>query len=200
MLFAAVAHCFVFPPEEWADGYREREERRRKRLSEFETHFGDSVALGDFIKDVKSVMASKRKRRLRKRKSGQPKPIEEEGECHDENDVIGASLSTDSRGSDDGQRNRIDSTESYDDEFDPQFSIDDEDDDDELEMAPTSVNAATESLRITNSTHSSRSSLGSCSERDADGSWARIEQYINEHEADSNGQPIDKDLTTKEIV
>ncbi|KAL3796458.1 hypothetical protein HJC23_004255 [Cyclotella cryptica] len=70
MLFAAVAHCFVFPPEEWAEGYREREESRRKRQSEFETHFGDSVALGDFIKDVRAVMASKRRRRLRKRKTG----------------------------------------------------------------------------------------------------------------------------------
>ena len=56
MLFSAVAHCFVFSPDEWEDGYREREEVR-----------GDSVALGDFINDVKVVMASKKRRKRRKK-------------------------------------------------------------------------------------------------------------------------------------
>lgn len=139
-------------------------------------------------------MASKRRRRLRKRKNTPKKSldvnetvVEEEEEDHD-GDALGASLSTDSR--DSGQRNRIDSTESYDDEFDPQFSIDDEDDD-ELEMIPTSVDAAKKSLRATSSTHSSRSSQGSTGRED---SWARIEQYINEHDADGNG------ISSKEIV
>jgi hypothetical protein len=190
MLFAAVAHCFVFPPEEWAEGYREREESRRKRQSEFETHFGDSVALGDFfIKDVKSVMASKRRRRLRKRKCGHSKTldvnetvIEEEEEDHTEKDAgaVGPSLSTESRGSEDVQRrNRTDSTESYD-EFDQQFSIDDEDD--EVELTSSSfVDTARRSLHVANSTHSSCGSLGSSTGVDYEGSWARIEQYINEH-------------------
>ena len=200
MLFSAVAHCFVFPPEEWAEGYRDREERRRKRQSEFETHFGDSVALGDFIRDVKSVMASKRKRRLRKRKGTQSNPADvnqtviEEGE--EDYDKKQNSNGTTDR--DNGQRNRIDSTESYDDELDPQFSIDD-DDDDEVELTSTFVEAARRSLHATNSSCSSR---GSSTGRDDDGSWDRIEQYINEHETIS-GQttPVKKELpSTNEIV
>ena len=60
MLFSAVAHCFVFPTEEWADGYREREEEKRKKATSY--HFGDSVALGDFINDVKIVLKGQRKK------------------------------------------------------------------------------------------------------------------------------------------
>ena len=201
MLFAAVAHCFVFPPEEWAEGYREREEMRRKRQSEFETHFGDSVALGDFIRDVKSVMASKRRRRLRKRKTGPNKTLnlnegieEEEGHVGDDDfdnmDKLAATVSSESRDSDAlDHRNRMDSTESFDDEYDPQFSID-EDEREEISRKPF------------RSANSSVSSLGSIA-RD-DGSWARIEQYINEHEnvskdCDQKG-PLRNDASTKEIV
>lgn len=64
MLFSAVAHVFVFSPDEWAPGYREREEERR-RTSTSNHAFGDSVALGDFIDDVKIVLASKKRRRKR---------------------------------------------------------------------------------------------------------------------------------------
>ncbi|KAL7517150.1 hypothetical protein ACHAWX_002099 [Stephanocyclus meneghinianus] len=207
MLFAAVAHCFVFPPEEWAEGYREREESKRKRQSEFESHFGDSVALGDFIKDVRAVMASKRRRRLRKRKNrnkaslGPHETVIEEEEEEDGGDREGGmprpQIPTSSVA-----RNRIDSSESYDDEFDPQFSIDD-DDDDEIELSsPTSLNVARKSKLPP---HSSCSSLGS-SDRDYQGSWARIEQYINEHgSSNSSGEgkratSIEKDLSKKEIV
>mmetsp|Transcript_32239 Transcript_32239/g.68227 ORF Transcript_32239/g.68227 Transcript_32239/m.68227 type:complete len:643 (-) Transcript_32239:91-2019(-) len=66
MLFSAVAHCFVFSTDEWAEGYREREEERRKRADT--QRFGDSVALGDFISDVKVVMASKKRRKRRKQR------------------------------------------------------------------------------------------------------------------------------------
>lgn len=66
MLFSAVAHCFVFPTDEWSDGYREREEARRRSALDEPRAFGDSVALGDFISDVKVVMASKKRRRQRK--------------------------------------------------------------------------------------------------------------------------------------
>ncbi|KAL7539858.1 hypothetical protein ACHAXR_009673 [Thalassiosira sp. AJA248-18] len=65
MLFSAVAHCFVFSPDEWTEGYRQREEERRRRVSS--RAFGDSVALGDFISDVKVVMASKKRRKRQKR-------------------------------------------------------------------------------------------------------------------------------------
>ncbi|EJK59172.1 hypothetical protein THAOC_20639 [Thalassiosira oceanica] len=64
MLFSAVAHVFVFSPDEWAPGYREREEERKRTTSHHA--FGDSVALGDFIDDVKVVLASKKRRRKRK--------------------------------------------------------------------------------------------------------------------------------------
>lgn len=64
MLFSAVAHVFVFSPDEWAPGYREREEERKRTASQHA--FGDSVALGDFIDDVKIVLASKKRRRKRK--------------------------------------------------------------------------------------------------------------------------------------
>jgi hypothetical protein len=63
MLFSAVAHCFVFPPDEWVEGYREKEEARRRDASA--RAFGDSVALGDFLNDLKTVMTS-RKRRSRR--------------------------------------------------------------------------------------------------------------------------------------
>ena len=65
MLFAATAHCFVFSPDEWAEGYRQREEMRRK--STHEPRFGDGIAMQDFIQDVKLVMASKRRRKRRKK-------------------------------------------------------------------------------------------------------------------------------------
>ena len=187
MLFSAVAHCFVFPPEEWAEGYREREERRRERQSEFESHFGDSVALGDFIKDVKGVMASKRRRRLRKRQRENNKPldvasVQEENNEHYDNHK-GTLRSTESRG-------RIDSTESFDDEFDPQFSIADEDEEEVLTTAGRNS--------LTNSSHDRSLSRSEC-----DGSWARIEQYIFEHDTGSNSDQSSTkktNVTTKEIV
>jgi hypothetical protein len=59
MLFCAVAHCFVFPTEEWVEGYREKEEARREREYANVHAFGDSVALGDFLNDIKTVILSK---------------------------------------------------------------------------------------------------------------------------------------------
>jgi len=56
MFMFAIAHCFVFPTDEWEAGYREREKRRIK------AKFGDNLALRDFVKDVKLVMMKKKKR------------------------------------------------------------------------------------------------------------------------------------------
>ena len=101
MLFSAVAHCFVFSPDEWAEGYREREEERRRRASS--RAFGDSVALGDFINDVKIVMASKKRRKRRKRVSDggggtlSPSSTMEEDEG---NNTLDLSLSTSDDGND----------------------------------------------------------------------------------------------------
>jgi hypothetical protein len=217
MLFAAVAHCFVFPPEEWAEGYREREERRRKRQSEFETHFGDSVALGDFIKDVRTVMASKKRRRLRKRKNannskGKGLEINEtviEEEVYEGDDVnggvIGPTMSTESQGSENrglGNRNRFDSTESSDEEFDPQFSIDDDDDVELTAVNPTSQSSFEAAQNSLKTAHSSCSSMSAG--RDYEGSWARIERYINEHGSESSSESKhtanENDLSSKVLV
>lgn len=68
MLFCAVAHCFVFPTEEWVEGYREKEEEKRRDAST--RAFGDSVALGDFLNDMKTVMTSKKRRTRQRRMAG----------------------------------------------------------------------------------------------------------------------------------
>jgi len=54
MFAFAIAHCFVFPVEEWESGYREIQQRKIK------AKFGDSLALRDFVKDVKTVMKSRK--------------------------------------------------------------------------------------------------------------------------------------------
>lgn len=54
MFVFAIMHCFVFPREEWEPGYREKQEQRIK------ANFGDSLALKDFVKDVKTVMKSRK--------------------------------------------------------------------------------------------------------------------------------------------
>lgn len=60
MFAFAIVHCQVFPTEEWEPGFRERQKRRIK------ASFGDSLALKDFVSDVKVVMKSKRKERYKK--------------------------------------------------------------------------------------------------------------------------------------
>ena len=60
MFAFAIAHCFVFPVEEWESGYREKEQRKIK------AKFGDSLALRDFVKDVKTVMKSRKTSSSRK--------------------------------------------------------------------------------------------------------------------------------------
>jgi len=65
MFVFAIAHCFVFPTEEWESGYREKEERRIKAT------FGDSLALKDFVKDVKTVLNSRKGNRYRRTKKDQ---------------------------------------------------------------------------------------------------------------------------------
>ncbi len=66
MFMFAIAHCFVFPTDEWEAGYREREKRRIK------AKFGDNLALRDFVKDVKLVMMKKKKSPSKKRDYDSP--------------------------------------------------------------------------------------------------------------------------------
>ena len=65
MFLFAIVHCFVFPTEEWEKGYQQRERLKIK------ANFGDSLALRDFVKDVKLVMRSRNKGRRRKGKRRQ---------------------------------------------------------------------------------------------------------------------------------
>uniref|UniRef100_A0A7S4N6L7 Transmembrane protein 184C n=1 Tax=Odontella aurita TaxID=265563 RepID=A0A7S4N6L7_9STRA len=62
MLFFSLAHFFTFPTDEWEQGYRP---------TESSTRFGDNIALGDFVSDVKFVVRSSRK-------SGQYQKYDEE--------------------------------------------------------------------------------------------------------------------------
>lgn len=64
MFLFAIVHCFVFPTDEWQPGYQEKAKRKIKST------FGDSLALKDFMNDVKLVMRSKRKRRGQKKVNG----------------------------------------------------------------------------------------------------------------------------------
>jgi len=57
MFMFAIVHCFVFPVEEWEPGYQEKAKRRIK------AQFGDSLALRDFVRDVKLVMRSRKSKR-----------------------------------------------------------------------------------------------------------------------------------------
>jgi len=54
MFFFAIIHCFVFPAEQWEEGYKEKELIRDK------PKLGDNLALRDFFKDVKLVMRRKK--------------------------------------------------------------------------------------------------------------------------------------------
>lgn len=55
MLVFSIAHFFCFPTEEWEDGYRPSQEKKTK--------FGDNIALGDFVSDLKLIMGGDRKKR-----------------------------------------------------------------------------------------------------------------------------------------
>lgn len=57
MFLFAIVHCFVFPTEEWEPGYQEKAKRRIK------AKLGDTLALRDFVRDVKLVLRSKKSRK-----------------------------------------------------------------------------------------------------------------------------------------
>jgi len=60
MFAFAIVHCQVFPTEEWEPGFREKQKRRIKAT------FGDSLAIKDFVADVKTVIRSRRKGNIKK--------------------------------------------------------------------------------------------------------------------------------------
>jgi len=51
MLLFSIAHFYTFPTNEWEEGYRASHEGNGK--------FGDSIALGDFMNDLKLILRSK---------------------------------------------------------------------------------------------------------------------------------------------
>jgi hypothetical protein len=53
MLLFSIAHFYTFPTNEWEEGYRASHESSSK--------FGDSIALGDFMNDLKLILKSKSK-------------------------------------------------------------------------------------------------------------------------------------------
>jgi len=57
MFLFAIVHCYVFPIDEWEPGYRNKAKRRMK------ANFADTLALRDFVRDVKLVMRSKKGKR-----------------------------------------------------------------------------------------------------------------------------------------
>ena len=62
MLGFAIAHFYCFPVEEWEEGYRPVEDTSK---------FGDNMALGDFLHDLKLIMQHKKeKKRIAKEKFG----------------------------------------------------------------------------------------------------------------------------------
>ena len=165
MLFSAVAHCFVFSPDEWSPGYREREERRKKETES--RSFGDAVALGDFINDVKVVMASKKRRKRRKKLSqglGSPSSMEEE----DEADTLDLSLAPSEEDLlPDGSRRGSTVSEP--------LGADANGQDSEYSMVELSTPSPRRRLDTGGSVDSDTDNGG------VGGSLARIEQFLNEH-------------------
>jgi len=61
MLLFSLAHFYCFPTEEWEPGYRPTHEKKSK--------FGDNMALGDFLEDIKLVMKGSSTKKKKKRPS-----------------------------------------------------------------------------------------------------------------------------------
>jgi hypothetical protein len=61
MLGFSIAHFYCFPVEEWEDGYRPEEDQSK---------FGDKMALGDFLHDLKLIMRRKSKKKRAKDQMG----------------------------------------------------------------------------------------------------------------------------------
>lgn len=94
MLLFSIAHFYCFPTEEWDPDYRIRASRG---LSE-------SLALGDFVQDLKLILnkSSKRKKKAAKKPTEPtvPEGDEDEGENDDDDDTVLTTTSRDSTGAD----------------------------------------------------------------------------------------------------
>ncbi len=128
MLLFSIAHFYCFPTEEWEEGYRANFNKSK---------FGDSIALGDFLSDIKLIMKGNNIKKKKKKKKKEPsEPTVPEG---DEESAETGAMS----------RSELD----YDD--------DDDDDDDEQDRATEDNSSVTSdtasSLAHANGTSSSNS-------------------------------------------
>jgi len=57
MLFFSIAHFYCYPTEEWEEGYRPSQEQKAK--------FGESIALGDFVSDLKLIMGGHQRKKAK---------------------------------------------------------------------------------------------------------------------------------------
>ena len=77
MLLFSIAHFYTFPTNEWEEGYRASHESNSK--------FGDSIALGDFMNDLKLILRSKsHTRKTPKKQPTVPEVDEDDTDANDE--------------------------------------------------------------------------------------------------------------------
>lgn len=67
MLLFSIAHFYCFPTEEWEEGYRANFNKSK---------FGDSIALGDFLSDIKLLMKGNNIKKKKKREPSEPTVLE----------------------------------------------------------------------------------------------------------------------------
>ena len=71
MLLFSIAHFYCFPTEEWEEGYRANFNKSK---------FGDSIALGDFLSDIKLIMKGNTLKKKLKKEPSEPTVLEEDEE------------------------------------------------------------------------------------------------------------------------
>jgi len=83
MLGFSIAHFYCFPVEEWEEGYRPVEDR---------TKFGDNMALGDFLHDLKLIMRHKSKKKKLKDQLGKSNSVGSFSTVPEEDEEVGSLL------------------------------------------------------------------------------------------------------------
>jgi len=83
MLLFSIAHFYCFPTDEWRDGFKDEAKQKK-------TKFGDAMALGDFMNDLKLIMGGdqKKKKMLRDALDDKADTDEEDGGGDNVNSVI----------------------------------------------------------------------------------------------------------------
>eukprot|EP00545_Synedropsis_sp_CCMP1620_P006973 CAMPEP_0119030084 /NCGR_PEP_ID=MMETSP1176-20130426/40851_1 /TAXON_ID=265551 /ORGANISM="Synedropsis recta cf, Strain CCMP1620" /LENGTH=690 /DNA_ID=CAMNT_0006986449 /DNA_START=753 /DNA_END=2825 /DNA_ORIENTATION=+ len=95
MLLFSIAHFYCFPTEEWEEGYK---------ASHTKSQFGDTIALGDFFKDVKLLLLTSNKKKKKKSEDSDSMTTLEEGDEEADDD------------DDHSQRSSLTAEEEYDEE------------------------------------------------------------------------------------